>query len=674
MNQTSLSVSDVGKTSTRLQTGASDAITSSDSVESGSFLSALGAIFQSETESIEETQSPKIDVSEAEVSVQGVDELIDGETTVEGEGDEDSKAKPDSEISQLSSSAENDEAVSKLPPSDSSPDQEKAAKTMSEGNELLERLDDSSHALKNEDGKLFPQESKSAEEQPNKLEEDPALSQFIEKSVSKNQDSVQLQDPKGTGQLPEQKLVQSESLEASSQSIRSLERNDLEDNVELEQVALMGKRYQQKGENASTDEVVGASENQGISSEIQKEFVLQNGKGVTQQSENGAVQLPEQALKKQAISVEGVVQSQGKPIPPSTEELVWGNTQSDAETEEVLATIGVASVGTALARADKAQIEATMVQLNLSDADIEALSPEELEYLIQATNSNVQPEQLKASAELAKPTAVAAAAAQQLHTPQYLQQQTTQGQILDKAPLLAQTPVTAAELNNAQLHQTQPFNPTQVMVANNANSQQHMMKSALAATGIAGAIKSGSKSDDKESGLSQQLSGLAAQQGLQQTQIKTGIQQAVQSSPLQLSREVAGEKLSDQVQMMLSKNLKNIDIRLDPPELGRMQIRMTMNGDAASVQFTVANQQARDIVEQAMPRLREMLAQQGLQLSDSSVHQQSSGQQQGQYASNESNNPNGTNGLLGDGGANVDESINLDVNIKSKDDGISFYA
>ncbi|WED25875.1 flagellar hook-length control protein FliK [Vibrio sp. DW001] len=672
MNQTSLSVSDVGKTSTRLQTGASDAIASTDSTESGSFLSALGAIFQSETESTEDTQVIKTDVSEAEVSVPGVDTLIDDDVAVEGEGegDENAKAKPDSESSQ-SSSAESDEAVNRLPLSDTSPDQEKAAKTMSEGNELLERLDDSSHALKNEDGKLFPQESKSAEEASNKREEDPALSQFIEKSTSQNQDTVQRQDSKMTGQLPDEKLAQSESLESSSQSIPSLERNGQEENIELDQVGLMGKQSQQKDENTSANEAVGASGNRGVSNELQKEFVLQNGKDATQQLEHGATQ---QSLKEQVVPAEGAVASQGKPIPQSTEELIWGNTQTDVETEETLATIGIASVGTVLAKADKAQIEATMAQLNLSDADIEALSPEELEYLIQVTNSNVQPEQLKASAELAKPTAVATAAAQQLHTPQYLQQHAAQTQSLDKAPLLAQTSVTAAELNNAQLHQTQPFNPTQVMVATNANSQQHMMKTALATAGVAGAMKSGNKSDDKESGLSQQLSGLAAQQGLQQAQLKTGIQQAVQQSPLQLSREVAGEKLSDQVQMMLSKNLKNIDIRLDPPELGRMQIRMTMNGDAASVQFTVANQQARDIVEQAMPRLREMLAQQGLQLSDSSVHQQNSGQQQGQYASNESNNPNGTNGLLGEGGGNVDESINLDVNIKSKDDGISFYA
>ncbi|MCV5646671.1 flagellar hook-length control protein FliK, partial [Escherichia coli] len=113
--------------------------------------------------------------------------------------------------------------------------------------------------------------------------------------------------------------------------------------------------------------------------------------------------------------------------------------------------------------------------------------------------------------------------------------------------------------------------------------------------------------------------------------------------PLQLTKELANEQVAEKVQLMMSKNLKNLDIRLEPPELGRMQIRMTMNNDLANVHFTVTNPQARDIIEQTLPRLREMLAQQGMQLADSSVQQQSSGQQQSGYAAAEQNGQ-GTSG------------------------------
>ncbi|MEF1298806.1 flagellar hook-length control protein FliK, partial [Vibrio parahaemolyticus] len=145
--------------------------------------------------------------------------------------------------------------------------------------------------------------------------------------------------------------------------------------------------------------------------------------------------------------------------------------------------------------------------------------------------------------------------------------------------------------------------------------------------------------------------------------------------PLQLTKELANEQVAEKVQMMMSKNLKNLDIRLDPPELGRMQIRMTMNNDLANVHFTVTNPQARDIIEQTLPRLREMLAQQGMQLADSSVQQQSSGQQQSGYAAAEQNGQGASErGFSGQSDENFDADVNLDLNVVSKRDGISFYA
>ncbi|SDH52537.1 flagellar hook-length control protein FliK [Vibrio xiamenensis] len=152
-------------------------------------------------------------------------------------------------------------------------------------------------------------------------------------------------------------------------------------------------------------------------------------------------------------------------------------------------------------------------------------------------------------------------------------------------------------------------------------------------------------------------------------------QTAAAQQPLVLQRDMAGEQLAERVQMMLSKNLKNIDIRLDPPELGRLHIRMNMNGDAASVQFTVSNPQARDMIEQSMPRLREMLTQQGLQLADTSVQQQSAGQQQSSYAQQGNGSESGelaTNTAVGD--ENLDANVKVDVNVATKRDGISYYA
>lgn len=129
----------------------------------------------------------------------------------------------------------------------------------------------------------------------------------------------------------------------------------------------------------------------------------------------------------------------------------------------------------------------------------------------------------------------------------------------------------------------------------------------------------------KSAEMTHSLTGLTTQQGLATAQARAEATQA--QSPLQLSKEQAGDQLAERVQVMMSKNLKHVDIRLDPPELGKLQIKLSLNQDQASVQFTVGNQQTRDLVEQAMPRLRELLNQQGLQLAQSSVQQDSPRQQ-----------------------------------------------
>ncbi len=213
--------------------------------------------------------------------------------------------------------------------------------------------------------------------------------------------------------------------------------------------------------------------------------------------------------------------------------------------------------------------------------------------------------------------------------------------------------------------------------AAHAGANLDLSKKAMSASLAAGTLKGTSHQQDKpeaQHGLAGQIQAAAGQQGVTaQQQARVDAAQQAQL-PLQLTKELANEQVAEKVQMMMSKNLKNLDIRLDPPELGRMQIRMTMNNDLANVHFTVSNPQARDLIEQTLPRLREMLAQQGMQLADSSVQQQSSGQQQGYTASEQSGKGGSERGFSGQSDENFDADVNLDLNVTSKRDGISFYA
>ncbi|QRH03667.1 flagellar hook-length control protein FliK [Shewanella litorisediminis] len=70
---------------------------------------------------------------------------------------------------------------------------------------------------------------------------------------------------------------------------------------------------------------------------------------------------------------------------------------------------------------------------------------------------------------------------------------------------------------------------------------------------------------------------------------------------------------------MVRDGIQQAEIRLDPPELGSMMVRIQVQGNETQVQFHVSAQQTKDVVEQAMPRLRELLAQQGMELTDGQV-------------------------------------------------------
>ncbi len=147
--------------------------------------------------------------------------------------------------------------------------------------------------------------------------------------------------------------------------------------------------------------------------------------------------------------------------------------------------------------------------------------------------------------------------------------------------------------------------------------------------------------------------------------------------PLLLTKEQAGDQLADKVQMMAAKNLKQIDIRLDPPELGRMQIKLSLHDDnQASIQFQVAHQQTRDLIDQAMPRLRELLLQQGMQLAQSSVHQETS-----QQFSQHFNQQNGQDSSAFGSGGHSDGSHNghddgtvIEGYVTTSSDRVDYYA
>ncbi|WP_339075175.1 flagellar hook-length control protein FliK [Teredinibacter turnerae] len=92
-------------------------------------------------------------------------------------------------------------------------------------------------------------------------------------------------------------------------------------------------------------------------------------------------------------------------------------------------------------------------------------------------------------------------------------------------------------------------------------------------------------------------------------------------------------QVAERTAMMVAQNLSSADLQLDPPELGPLQVKVSVHNDQATVTFVSANAQVREALDQSANRLRDMLAQQGVALGDVNVSDhpsQQSGHQQSQ--------------------------------------------
>lgn len=121
---------------------------------------------------------------------------------------------------------------------------------------------------------------------------------------------------------------------------------------------------------------------------------------------------------------------------------------------------------------------------------------------------------------------------------------------------------------------------------------------------------------------------------INQTSVTTALSKSAleQSSALALNQpmrlQVAfgntqwSEALAERAAWLASQQIHSAELQLDPPELGPLQVRISVHQDQAVVSFVSANPQVRDALDQSMARLRELLQDQGMQLVDAGVSDQ----------------------------------------------------
>lgn len=91
-----------------------------------------------------------------------------------------------------------------------------------------------------------------------------------------------------------------------------------------------------------------------------------------------------------------------------------------------------------------------------------------------------------------------------------------------------------------------------------------------------------------------------------------------------LSHPQWNEDLGERIVWMNSRGISSAEIRMNPEHMGPITVRIDMNQDQATIAFTAQNTVVRDALEASLPKLREMLSAQQVNLADVSVSQQSS--------------------------------------------------
>ena len=85
-----------------------------------------------------------------------------------------------------------------------------------------------------------------------------------------------------------------------------------------------------------------------------------------------------------------------------------------------------------------------------------------------------------------------------------------------------------------------------------------------------------------------------------------------------------GDAVGQKVIWMARQNITSADMRLDPPDLGSIHVRVTIQNDQAHVSFSSAQPVVREALDQHSARLREMLTEQGMSSVDVDVSDEQS--------------------------------------------------
>ncbi len=81
-------------------------------------------------------------------------------------------------------------------------------------------------------------------------------------------------------------------------------------------------------------------------------------------------------------------------------------------------------------------------------------------------------------------------------------------------------------------------------------------------------------------------------------------------------------EFSEKIVWLAGRQSQWADMSLNPPQLGAIEVRLSLSGGEAGAQFYSPHPAVRDAIEAALPKLRELMAQAGIALGDAQVREE----------------------------------------------------
>ena len=146
---------------------------------------------------------------------------------------------------------------------------------------------------------------------------------------------------------------------------------------------------------------------------------------------------------------------------------------------------------------------------------------------------------------------------------------------------------------------------------------------------------------------------------------------ALNTETIAIYRKDFANAVKDKVMVMINQKIQQVDIQLDPPEMGNIHVRVNLQNEQAAVQFIVQNQQAKEALEQNMGKLRDMLAESGVDVGDANIEQREANEQNNNAFGNQAGG-----GQQGDAADEMQSDNNgSPLNMfKASSTGVDYYA